>query len=137
MLKMTDRFLVSPLNNEKFITEKQVGDKKLIINTSIEYAENVNRIGVVESLPLEYNGVVKVGDHVVVQHNVFRTYFDGQGLTRESDAHIHGDLFQVMPELIYLIIRGDEIISVDDFCFVKPIIETKKWIGDVEIEHQG
>lgn len=137
MYRMPDRFIVSPLNNEKFITEKTVGDKKLIINTSIENAKDVNRIGVVESLPLNYEGNILVGDHVVVQHNVFRTYFDGKGLTRESDSHISGNLFQVLPELIFLIIRGEEKIGVDDFCFVVPIVEDKKWIGKVEEKHQG
>lgn len=137
MYRMPNRFIVFPLNNEKFITEKQIGDKKMIINTSIENAKDVNRIGVVKSVPLNYEGEIKIGDHVVVQHNVFRTFFDGQGLTRESDFHIEGDLFFVLPELIFLIIRGDEKIPVEGFCFVEPIIESKKWIGDVELEHQG
>jgi len=137
MFRMPDRFIVSPLNNEKFITEKQVGDKKMIINTSIEHAKDVNRIGVVQSLPLNYEGEIVVGDSVVLQHNIFRTFFDGQGLTRESDAHITGNLFQVLPELIYLIIRGEKRIPVSGYCFVEPIIENKKWIGDVELQHQG
>lgn len=136
-MRMPDRFIVSPLNGEKFINTKQVGDKTLITNTSIEHASNVNRIGVVISLPLNYEGNILVGDHVVVQHNVFRTYFDGRGLTRESDAHIKDDLFQVLPELIYLIIRGDEKIAIDQYVFIAPIIEEKKWIGAVEQEHVG
>ncbi len=137
MIRTTDRFIVSPLNNEKFITEKEVNGKKIIVNTSIEHAKDVNRIGVIESVPLNYEGEIKVGDHVVVQHNIFRTFFDGQGLTRESDFHIQDNLYYVLPELIFLIIRGDEKIAVDGFCFIKPIVENKKWIGEVEIEHQG
>jgi len=136
-MRMPDRFIVSPLNGEKFINTKQVGDKTLIINTSIEHASNVNRIGVVVALPLNYEGNIVVGDQVVIAHNIFRTYFDGRGLTRESDAHIKDDLFQVLPELIFLIIRGKQKISVDNFCFIKPIIEEKKWIGSVEQEHVG
>jgi hypothetical protein len=134
---MPDRFIVSPLNGEKFITKKQVGDKTLIINTSIENAKDVNRIGVVVSLPLNYEGNIVIGDNVVVQHNVFRTYFDGAGLTRESDFHIKEDLFQVSPDLIFLIIRGNEKIAVDGFAFIAPIVEEKKWIGEVEKEHIG
>jgi co-chaperonin GroES (HSP10) len=134
---MPSKFIVSPLNDEKFITTKKVGDKDLIINTSIENAKDVNRIGVVVSLPLNYEGNIMVGDHVVVQHNVFRTYFDGQGLTRESDAHIKDNLFQVLPELIYLIIRGKETISVDNYVFVSPIIIDKKWVGKEELQHVG
>ena len=136
-MRMTDKFIVSPLNGEKFITKKQVGDKTLIVNTSIENAKDVNRVGVVRALPLSYEGIICVGDHVIVQHNVFRTFFDGQGLTRESDFHIKGDLYQVMPDLIYLIIKGDKKIAVDGYVFVAPIIEEKKWIGKVERERVG
>jgi hypothetical protein len=134
---MYNRFIISPLNGEKFRTTKKIGDKELIINTSIENAIDVNRVGVVESLPIDYNGNIKVGDNVVVQHNVFRTYFDGQGLTRESDNHIKDNLFQIEPELIYLIIRGDEIISVENYVFVSPIFEEVKWIGKQEQKQVG
>jgi co-chaperonin GroES (HSP10) len=136
-MRMPDRFIVSPLNDEKFITNKTVAGKTLIINTSIENAKDVNRIGVVVSLPLNYEGNIVVGDHVVVQHNVFRTYFDGSGLTRESDAHIKDNLYQVLPELIFLIFRGQETISVDNYVFVEPIIIDKKWIGKEELQHVG
>jgi hypothetical protein len=134
---MPTKFIVSPLNGNKFINTKQVGDKTLIINTSIEQADNVNRIGVVISTPLHYEGNIRIGDHVVVQHNVFRTYFDGAGLTRESDFHIKGDFYQVQLDLIFLIIRGKETIAVDQYVFIEPIIEEKKWIGAVEQEHVG
>ncbi len=136
-MRMPSKFIVSPLNGEKFLNTKQVGDKTLITNTSIEHASNVNRTGVVFSVPLNYQGNIQVGDHVVVQHNIFRTYFDGKGLTRESDFHIKDGLYQVPPDLIYLIIRGDEKISVDNYVFISPIIENKKWVGEVEQEHVG
>jgi len=134
---MPDRFIVTPFNGEKFITTKKVGDKTLIINTSIENAKDVNRIGVVVSLPLNYEGNIQIGDQVVIQHNIFRTYFDGQGKTRESDSYIKDKLFQVLPEQIFLIFRGEETISVDNFVFIEPIIEEKKWIGTTELEHVG
>lgn len=134
---MTEKFIVSPLNGEKFITKKKVGDKTLIVNTSIENAKDVNRVGVVRALPLNYEGIICVGDQVIVQHNVFRTFFDGQGLTRESDFHIKEDLYQVMPDLIYLIVKGDKKIAVNGYVFVAPIIEEKKWIGKVERQHVG
>lgn len=134
---MTNRFIVTPLNGERFITTKNSGDKSLIVNTSIENAKDVNRIGVVVSIPLDYEGNIQVGDNVVVQHNVFRTYFDGQGVMRESDFHIKEDLFFVQPDLIYLIIRDGKKISVDYYCFVEPVFEEKKWIGKEERQHVG
>lgn len=136
-MRMPTKFIVTPLNGEKFINTKEVGGKTLITNTSIEHASNVNRIGVVVSIPLNYEGNIRVGDHVVVQHNIFRTYFDGKGITRESDFHIKDNLYQVAPELIYLIIRGAEKVSVNEYVFISPIIEEKKWVGATELEHVG
>jgi hypothetical protein len=66
---------LSPIKRRE-VHNDQNCSKTLIINTSIENAKDVNRIGV--ALPLNYEGNI-VGDHVVVQHNVFRTYFDGSG----------------------------------------------------------
>ncbi len=134
---MTDRFIVHPLNNERYNNTQNTGGKELIINTSIERAKDVNRIGVVVSLPMNYDGNVIVGDQVVVQHNVFRTYFDGAGIMRESDWHIKDNLFFVQPELVYLIIRNEVKISVDNFCFILPIFEEERWKGSVEQEHIG
>lgn len=134
---MPDRFIISPLNGEKFNNIKDLNGKKLIVNTSIENAKDVNRIGIVHSLPLDYKGNILVGDKIIVQHNVFRDYFDSSGKTRFSDWHIKDDLYWVQPELVYLIIRGEEKISVDDFCFIEPIFSEEKWIGKVELQHQG
>lgn len=136
-MRTTDRFIVSPLNGEKYINTKEVNGKKLIINTSIENAKDVNRIANVVSLPMDYNGNVRVGDQVVVQHNVFRDYFDGDGKTRTSDFHIKDNLYFVQKELVYLILRGDKRIAVDNFCFIEPIITDEKWIGKTEQKHQG
>ncbi len=134
---MLESFVISPLNGEKFINTKEVNGKTLIINTSIENAKDVNRFAVVKSIPLNYNGNVKVGDTILVQHNVFRDYYDAQGLIRTSDWHIKDDLYYVQPELAYMIIRGDEKIAIDDFCFIKPIFSEDRLLGKVEQQHQG
>lgn len=136
-MRTTDKFIVKPFNDEKFINTKVVDGKTMIINTSIENAKDVNRIAVVVSLPIDYDGNVLVGDKIVVQHNVFRTFFDGDGKTRESDFHIKDNLFFVPKDLVYMIIRGEERISVDNFCFIKPIFLEEKWVGKVEQKHIG
>jgi hypothetical protein len=60
------KFIISPINNEQYVN--QIGN--LIVNTSIEEAEDVQRIGIVQSVPFAYSGFIKKGDAVVVQHNV-------------------------------------------------------------------
>jgi hypothetical protein len=135
--RMLDSFVISPLDGNKFINTKCFGNKKLIVNISIENAKDVNRFAIVKSIPLNYKGNVKKGDTILVQHNVFRDYYDASGQIRTSDWHIKDDLYYVQPELAYLIIRGEEKIAIDDFCFVKPIFTEDRFLGKVEAQHQG
>lgn len=136
-MRMPFNFIVSPRNNEQYINTVKIGDKELTVNTSIEHAANVQRIGVVVAVPLTYNGDIKVGDEVVVHHNIFRISYSGTGKIRESDFHIKDNLFQVEPDLIYMAIRDGKKVAVDNVVFVEPIIENDKWLGEVEKEHVG
>ncbi len=54
------KFLISPINNEQYVN--QIGN--LIVNTSIEEAEDVQRIGIVQSLPFGYSGFIQKGDEI-------------------------------------------------------------------------
>lgn len=131
------RFIVTPLNGQRYVNTKTVGETSLIVNTSIEDAKDVNRIGVVLSIPLNYDGDVQVGDQVVVHHNTFRVHYCGQGVPRESDAHMKDDLFGLTPDLVYLIIRDGKKIASDENVFIKPIAEHQKWLGEQELKHIG
>ena len=136
-MKSTNKFIVSPKGVSNYVNEKEINGKTIIVNTSIENANDTNRIGIIKALPLNYSGNIEVGDEVVVQHNVFREYFDVKGVTRKSPFHITEDLFEVAKDLIFLIIKNGEYISVDDFCFIKPIFKTERWLGEVEQKHIG
>ena len=136
-MQSTNKFIISPKGGNHFINEKQIGGQMMVVNTSIEDHKNVNRVGIVEALPLEYEGNVKIGDEVIVQHNVFRDYFDMKGITRKSSFYFKDNLFFVPEELIYLIIRNGKYLSVDDYCFIQPLFEEERWAGKTEIEHQG
>jgi hypothetical protein len=127
------KFIISPINNEQYINE--IGN--LIVNTSIEEAEDVQRIGVVESLPLTYSGFIKKGDLVVVQHNVFRITLDDRGIPRQSDNFIKDNLFGVTPDIIYAVVRDGKIMSSDDYIFVEPIVEEDFWLGKQTVKNQG
>lgn len=136
-MKMPFKFVIVPKNNEQYINIKQVGDKTLIRNTSIEDAENVQRIGVVISLPLNYTGDIQINDEVIVHHNVFRITYNGQGIPRQSDHHVKDNIFAIDPELIFLVIRNGVKIAIDETVFVEPIKEIHKWLGEQEIRHYG
>ena len=127
------KFIVSPINNEQYVSK--IGN--LIVNTSIEEAENVQRIGEVINVPFDYQGFIQKGDLVVVQHNVFRITFDDWGVPRQSDNHIVENLFGVSPDIIYAVIRDGKIMSSDNYIFVEPIVEEDFWLGKQTLKNQG
>lgn len=136
-LQIYNKFIVSPINGQNYINEIRVGDKTLIVNNSIENAEDVNRIGVVKSIPKNYKGVIQLGDLVVTQHNVFRITYSDWGIPRFSDNHIKDDLYAITTDVIYLIIRDGKYIATDEFVLVEPIIEEDKWKGKQMVEDKG
>jgi len=127
------KFIISPINNEQYVNK--IGN--LIVNTSIEEAENVQRIGEVINVPFDYQGFIQKGDLVVVQHNVFRITFDDWGVPRQSDNHIIDNLFGVTPDIIYAVVRDGKIMSSDNYIFVEPIVEEDFWLGKQTLKNQG
>lgn len=133
---MPHRFIVSPKGGQ-YNNTKQIGEVELIINTSIEEAEDVNRNGIVIALPLDYKGDIKVGDEVIIHHNIFRITYNDKGIARQSDFHIKDNLFFVDADLVYLIVRNGKKIAIDDHVFIKPIKEVDNWFGEIEKERVG
>lgn len=131
------RFIISPVNGEQYINTKKIGDNELIINTSIEEAIDVQRLGVVRSLPMNYKGDVEVGNVVVVHHNTFRITYNAHGIPYQSENHIKDDLFYVSPDCVYMVIKDKEKIATDDNCFIKPIVKKDFWHGEKELERIG
>ena len=136
-IKSPFKFIVSPYGGNQYVNTKTVGGIELVVNTSIEEAADVQRVGVVISTPVGYTGDIKEGDLVVVQHNIFRVFFDDQGIPRQSDNHIKDDLFGISKDLIYLIIRDGEVVAPDDVMFVEPIIENHEWYGYKAMDNIG
>jgi hypothetical protein len=129
-------FIIKPVGGQ-YVNSKMVGDKEIIVNTSIENAKDVNRVGEIAELPIGYKGDAQVGDRVICQHNVFRTTLNDKGVPMESNHFIKDGLFSVHPDLVYLIIRDGEKIALDNYVFIKPIVEQQKWIGETLAEHRG
>jgi co-chaperonin GroES (HSP10) len=130
-------FIINPKDKAQYINTKKIGGKDLIINTSIEEAKDVQRIGNVVSIPKLYNTEVKEGDEVVVNHNVFRITYNDKGIPLESSFYIKDNLFYVEPELVYMAIRNGEKIAVNDNVFVEPTKEVHAVFGEREKQHVG
>ncbi len=117
---MTPRwdYLIKPLGKE-YKNTKKIANKDFIINTSLENAAFVNRLGVVCAVPS--GGQVPLGSIVVVHHNVFRTYLDMKGNKRKSNEFFRDNQYLVNPNKIYLYNENGSWKTTDGYCFVSPI----------------
>ena len=131
-MKSLYRFIVKPLNY-RYDNIRQVNDRQLIINTSIEDHRFVSKKAVVVSTPAAFKTNISKGDEVYVHHNVFRRYYDMKGVEKNSSTFFKDDMYFVSPEQIYMYNLKPHL----DYCFVKPIHETNDLINRKEKEHFG
>ena len=113
-------FIVKPVG-KRYDNEKKVGDKTLIINASIESFKSVNNYAEVVATPLAYNTGIKVGDIIVIHHNVFRRFYDMRGNQKDSRSMFIDGLYFVAPDQIYLYGNTKKWKTFNDRCFVIPI----------------
>ena len=125
-------FIVEPKNG-RYDNEVDVDNKKLIINTTMDDHKYVNRIGVVKSIPKIGKTNIKIGDEVVVHHNVFRRFYDIRGVEKNSSSYFKEDLYFCFYDQIFLYKQNGEWKAPFDFCFVKPI-KNKKQLLTVDKE---
>ena len=126
-------FIVEPKNG-RYDNEVDIDGKKLIINTTMDDHKYVNRVGVVKSIPKIGKTNIKVGDEVIVHHNVFRRFYDVRGIEKNSSSYFKEDLYFCFYDQIFLYKQDNEWKAPFDFCFVKPIVENKKQLVTVQKE---
>ena len=119
-------YLVTPYGTE-YKNTKKIANIDFVINTSIEDATFVNRIGIVSATPP--NGEIPVGSLVVVHHNVFRTYLDMKGKKRKSNEYFRDKEYLVHPDKIYMYNNGEGWKTTKEYCFISPV----DYIQDSEI----
>jgi hypothetical protein len=113
-------FIVKPVG-DRYNNKVKVGDEELITNTSIETFKAVNNIAEVVSVPLLIETDIKVGDYVVIHHNVFRRFYDMKGKQKNSRSYYKEDLYFVTADQIYLYGKYNKWKSFGDRCFIQPI----------------
>ena len=112
-------FIVKPLD-KRYENIKSVGDKELIINSSIENHIFVSKKAVVVSTPAAYRTKIKVGDEVYIHHNIMRRYYDMKGIEKNSGTYFKDNLYFCTPEQIYMYNLKPHL----DYCFIKPVLNT-------------
>jgi len=109
-------FIVKPFN-ERYDNEIKIGDKSLIVNTTIENHRFVSKRAVVVSVPTAYSSPVSVGDEVYVHHNIFRRWYNMKGEEKNSARYFKDDLYFCGPDQLYMYNNKSHL----DYCFIKPI----------------
>lgn len=115
-------YIVEPINN-RYINNKKIGKSNLILNTSIENHKFVNRYGKVLQTPINYKSNIKIGDTVIVHHNVFRRFYDIKGKSKNSMSYFQEDKYFCYDDQIFLYKQNNKWYAPNGFCFVKPIKE--------------
>jgi len=118
-------FIVKPVG-ERYDNKIKVGDKDLILNTKIESFKSVNNLAEVVAIPLAYSTTIKVGDLIIIHHNVFRRFYDIKGKQKNSRAFFKDNLYFCDIDQIYLYKRDNKWNSFGDRCFVKPLKNTNR-----------
>ena len=117
-MKSIHDFIVKPIEGRYNNTVK-VNEIDLIVNTRIEEFKSVSKVAEVVALPLAINTKIKVGDKVIVHHNVFRRFYDIRGNEKNSRSFIKEDMYACSPEQIYMYGANKTHL---DYCFVKPLV---------------
>ena len=119
-MKSLHDFLVSPIG-DRYNNKKKIGDKELILNSEIFNHQFINRTAKVLSVPIIGQTDVKVGDEVIVHHNVFRRWHDMKGRERNSRSYFSEDKYLVSKDQLFLYKKENEWVSSKGYCFVQPI----------------
>jgi hypothetical protein len=115
-------FIVKPVG-QRYDNEIKVDGGNLVLNTKIENFKSVNNLAEVVTIPLAYSTSIKVGDFVIIHHNVFRRFYDMKGKQKNSRAFFMDNLYFCDMDQIYLYKNNDSDRwkSFGNRCFIKPL----------------
>ena len=123
-------FVVEP-KGQRYNNIKKVGDKELILNTEIFNHQYVNRSATVKAVPTAVDTSIKVGDEVIVHHNVFRRWHDMQGNEKNSRGYFNENTYLVKEDQIFLY-DSNNWKACNGYCFVQPIKQRNKLAEEIE-----
>jgi len=132
-VKSLYNYIIKPLG-KRYNNSVDVDGKSLIVNTEVFNHQYVNREAEILALPINADSELKVGDTVIVHHNVFRRWHDIKGKERNSKAYYREDMYFVNKDQIFAYKSKDTWKPMRGFCFVKPIKSIDKF--DIEVEHK-
>ena len=129
-MKAYKDYIVTPIG-KRYNNSTSVDDKELILNTEIFNHQYTNRLAKVIATPLLFQSPIKVGDEVIVHHNVFRRWHDVKGKERNSRSYWKEDKYIISEDQIFLY-KKDNWVAMPGFSFIKPL----KSINNYNIEDE-
>lgn len=129
-------FIVEPIKS-RYNNTKKIGENNLILNTEIQDHRYVNRNAVVISTPKNVKTNIKIGDEVIVHHNIFRRYSNMRGEEVDSSSYFKENKYFIYLDQIFMYKQNKRWKSIDEFCFVKPIENNDIFSQEKEIELTG
>tara|TARA_R100001463_G_scaffold45525_1_gene93833 strand:- start:642 stop:1220 length:579 start_codon:yes stop_codon:yes gene_type:complete len=129
-MKSVYNFVVAPLKS-RYNNTKRVGEKELIVNTKIFSHQYVSREAIVKHVPTIGETDIKVGDTVIVHHNVFRKWHNQYGVEKNSRGYIDENNYLVQPDQVFLH-KKNGWKAQKGYCFIAPIKSTNKLSTDKE-----
>ena len=114
-------FIVKPLKGRRYDNTKEIAGIELVVSASEEDHKFSNRYAEVVELPIGYTGEIKVGDTLLVHHNVFKFYSDMKGRQKSGKSFFKDDLFFVDFDQFFMYKNDNGWNAYDKYCFVEPI----------------
>ena len=115
------QFIIKPIG-ERYNNELNIGDKKLIINSSISSHKFVNREAEIIAVPLAFETELEKGDKVIVHHNIFRRYYNQKGKSVNSGKYFKEDMYFASEDQIYMKKVNNDWRTLKEYCFIKPVV---------------
>ena len=128
-MRSLHHFVCEPKDGRRYDNTKDLAGKQFVTSSTDEDHSVTNRIAIVKSTPIKYDGPIQSGDELIVHHNIFRIYHDMKGREKSSYAHLFGNTFLIDPFDIYAYKRsGDGFIALHPYVFIAPVDKVSKSI---------
>ena len=135
-MKSIYNYIISPIKR-RYNNSIDVAGGEIIVNTDISNHQYISREATVLSVPAAYNSPIKVGDDVIVHHNIFRRWYDVRGVEKNSGSFISETEYTCSDQQIFLYKRDGVWKGLSDYCFVAPVKETEMFSDETEMERVG
>jgi co-chaperonin GroES (HSP10) len=113
-------YIIKP-KGKRYNNSVDVDGGELIINTEVYNHQYINREAEVVAVPKNGSKQLKVGDTIIVHHNVFRRWHDVRGNEKNSRSYYKDGTYIVKEDQIFLYKRSDKWKPLQGYCFIQPI----------------